>query len=181
MRSASDMQHCLEGELAWAFEGSAAKWGEPYLLWSAVPDWSEFRLIQFKSRDSVAVCAECEVFFEDTLDQVEQEDWIQTLDPRYVAFRLIDRGTGVRKSIVLIREDQVLSDRDLYALPQMVRCDNDVVHLRARAAGITFTGGKSVREGPRVRSERKKEAPATVSGRRSHQAGHRMAPGAEVA
>ena len=104
MISPNDVLRCMKDELAWALEGSAAKWGEPYLLWSVVPDWSELRTIRFESRDSVAVCVESEVFFEDTLDQVERQGWIQAIDPRYLGFRLIDRGTCVRKSVMLIRE-----------------------------------------------------------------------------
>jgi|GEM_PF-2581015 len=147
MISSNDVLRCMKDELAWALDGSAAKWGEPYILWSIVPDWSELRTIGFEPTDSIAVCVEREVFFEDTLDQVEQEGWIQALGPRYLAFRLLDQGTGVRKSLILIREDQVPSDRDLFALPFMVRCDNDVMHLRMRAAGITFTAGGVPRRG----------------------------------
>ena len=163
MISTNDVLRCMKDELAWALEGSSAKWGEPYLLWSVVPDWSELRTIRFESRDSIAVCVECEVFFEDTLNQVEQQGWIQALNPRYLAFRLIDRSRGVRKSLILIREGQVPSDRDLFALPFMVRCDNDVMHLRTRTAGITFTGGRSTHENPRRKPEREEAATATVS------------------
>jgi hypothetical protein len=155
MISTNDVLRCMKDELAWALEGSAAKWGEPYVLWSVVPDWSELRTVRFESRDSIAVCVESEVFFEDTLDQVEGQGWIQSLDPRYVAFRLIDRGTSVRKSVILVREDQVPSDRDLFALPFMVRCDNDVMRLRTRAAGITFTGGRSTQEDPQRKPDRR--------------------------
>ena len=163
MISPNDVLRCMKDELAWALEGSAAKWGEPYLLWSVVPDWSELRTIRFESRDSVAVCVESEVFFEETLDQVERQGWIQALDPRYLAFRLIDRGTCVRKSVMLIRNDQVPSDRDLFALPFMVRCDNDVIRLHTRAAGITFTSGRRTLEHPRRKPDRSEAATATVS------------------
>ena len=150
MISTNEVLRCMKEELAWALEGSAAKWGEPYVLWSVVPDWSEFRTIRFESRHSIAVCAESEVFFEDTLDQVEQGGWIQALNPRYLAFRLIDRDRGVRKSVILIREDEVPPDRYFYALPFMVRCENHVLHLHTKAAGITCRGGKRSEWGRRI-------------------------------
>ena len=68
MISAGDVLGCMKHELAWALEGSAAKWAEPYVLWSAVSDWSEFSHIRFESRDSKCVCVDGEVFFEETLD-----------------------------------------------------------------------------------------------------------------
>ena len=163
MISPNEVLQCMKDELAWALEGSAAKWGEPYLLRSVVPDWSELRTIRCESRDSVTDCVRCEVFFENTLDQVERQGWIQALDPRYLAFRLIDRGTCVRKSVMLIREGQVPSDRDLFALPFMVRCDNDVIRLHTRTAGITFTGGRSTQEDPRRKPGRSEAATATMS------------------
>jgi hypothetical protein len=155
MISTKDVLQSMKDELAWALEGSAARWGEPYVLWSVVPDWGEFHTVRLESRDSIAVCVESEVFFEDTLDRVETQGWIQSLDPRYVAFRLIDRGTSVRKSVILVREDQVPSDRELFSLPFMVRCDNDAMRLRSRAAGITFTGGRSTQEDPRRKPDRR--------------------------
>jgi len=153
MNSTSDVLRCMKGELAWALEGSAAEWGEPYVLWSVVPDWRELSTITYESRDSIAVCAECEVVFEDTLDQVEQADRLQTLDPRHLAFRHIGRNPGERKSLMLILKDQVPAGRDLFALPFMVRCDRDVVHLRARTAGITFAGWRATLEETRRKSE----------------------------
>ena len=138
MKSVNDVLRCLEGELAWAVEGSPPGPGEPHVLWSVVPDWSGFRIIKFECRDSIAVCTDFETFFEDGLDQVKQKYWVQTLNPWYLAFRLIDRDTGVRGSVVLIREDLAPSTRDLGAIPHVARCHRDVVHLRARAAGVTF-------------------------------------------
>ena len=163
MISPNDVLQCMKDELAWALEGSAAKWGEPYLLWSVVFDWSALRTIRFESRDSVAVCVEGEVFFEDGLDELERQGSIQALDPRYLSFRLIDRGTSVRKSVMLIRDGQVPSDRDLFALPFMVRCDNDVFRLHTRTAGITFGGGRSKQEDPRRKSGRSEAATATMN------------------
>ena len=163
MNSTNGLLQCMKDELTWALEGSTAEWGAPYVRWSVVPDWSELHTIELESWDSIAVCAEGEVFVEDTLGQVEKEGWIQTFDPRYVAFRLTDRNTGVRESLMLIREAQLPPDRDLFALPQMVRSARAVVHLRTRAAGITFAGGRRIQEGPRKRSGRDRAAAATVS------------------
>jgi hypothetical protein len=153
----------MKHELAWALEGSAAKWAEPYVLWSTVPDWSEFSHIRFGSRDSNCVCVEGEVFFEEALDQVEKEGWIPALDPRYVAFRLIDRDRGVRKSVILVRQNEIPPDRDLVAMPFLVRCGLDVVHRLTRAAGIDFTGRRRARRGSRRSRKRDDAAPATAS------------------
>ena len=165
MISAGDVLGCMKHELAWALEGSAAKWAEPYVLWSALSGWSEFAHIRFESRDSNCVCVDGEVFFEETLDQVEKEGWIPALNPRYLAFRLIDRDRGVRKSVILVREDKTPPDRDLVTLPFIVRRDLDVVHRHTRAAGIDFTGRRRARRGRRRNRERADSAPATVSER----------------
>jgi hypothetical protein len=165
MISGDDVLGCMKHELAWALEGSAARWAEPYILWSAASDWSEFSHIRFGSRDSNCVCVEGEVFFEETLDQVEKEGWIPALNPRYVAFRLIDRDRGVRKSVILVREDQIPPGRDLGTLPLIVRCDLDVVHRLTRAAGIDFTGRRRAQRGRRRSRKRADSAPATVSER----------------
>jgi hypothetical protein len=105
------------------------------------------------------------VFFEEALDQVEKEGWIQALNPRYVAFRLIDRERGVRKSVILVREDRVPSGRDLGTLPLIVPCDLDVVHRLTRAAGIDFTGRRRARRGRRRSQRGVDSVPAIVSER----------------
>jgi len=181
MDSNIDVLPAMEGELTWALEESTDKRVEPYVLRSAVPDCGEFPIIELESRGSTAVCTEGEAFFENTLDQVEQGGWIQTLDPRHLAFRPPYRGTGVRRSLIPIREDQVPSHRNLFGLPFMVRCDNDVLHLHDRAAGIAFTNGGRSQEGCRSKSEGDAAASATVSRRRSHHAGPGMARRTEVA
>ena len=76
----------------------------------------------------------------ENLDQVEKEDWIPALNPRYVAFRLIDREWWVRKSVTLVREDKIPPDRDLVTLPFIVSCDLDGLRRIERATGIDFTG-----------------------------------------
>jgi hypothetical protein len=155
----------MKHELAWALEGSAGKWAEPYVLWSAVPEWSEFSHIRFGSRVSNCLCVEGEVFFEETLDQVEKEGWLPALNPRYVAFRLIDRDSTVRKSVILVREDHTPSGRDLGTLPLIVRCDLDVVHRLTRAAGVDLSGRRRARRGRRRIRKGAESTPATFSER----------------
>jgi len=96
-------------------------------------------LIQFECRDSIAVGIEGEVLFDDELDLLAQKGWIQKCDPRYLAFRLVDRNTGVRESLVLIREDVVPPEGALNATPYPAPCAIEDVQLRARAAGATLT------------------------------------------
>ncbi len=138
MGSPDDVLRALENEMVWAREGSAAKQGEPYLRWAIIPDWGVVEHIQFECRDSIAVGIEGEILFDDELDLLVQKGWVQKCNPCYLAFRLVDRDTGVRESLVFIRADVAPSENALNTTPYLVPCGIEDVRLRARAAGATL-------------------------------------------
>ena len=138
MGSPDDVLRALENEMVWAREGPAAKRGEPHLRWAILPDWGVLNLVEFDCRDSIAVSIEGEILFDDELDLLAQNGWVQRCNPCYLAFRLICRDTGVRESLVIIRGDVVPPEGALSATPYLARCGIEDVRLRARAAGATL-------------------------------------------
>ena len=125
--------------MVWAREGPAAKRGEPHLRWAILPDWGVLDLIEFDCRDSIAVSIEGEILFDDELDLLAQKGWIQKCNPCYLAFRMVDRDTGVRESLVFIRSDLIPPENMLNAIPYVAPCGIEDVQLRVRAAGVTLT------------------------------------------
>ena len=138
MGSPDDVLRALENEMVWAREGSAAKEGEPHLRWAIIPDWGAVNLIQFERRDSIAVGIEGEILFDDELDLLAREGWVQKCNPCYLAFRLVDRDTGVRESLVFIRADAAPPESALNTTPYLAPSCIEELRLRARAAGATL-------------------------------------------
>jgi hypothetical protein len=107
----------VAAEREWIAEGahpdSAMKRIRPFV----VEDWSFFKKLAFEDSDRFAVLIDADdPRFGDGLADLAEVGRIQARNPQLLVLRIIDRATGLRESVVMMRKDTAPTDQQLKAV-----------------------------------------------------------------